>query len=263
MNPMYRVWWRFLMDLRSTVRYLAERFPKVAPWGVRLRSVLHLAIGNPIQAVGLLDCVLLWRAYDIEFRWLGVGFAVLCAVVEIYHRLAFRSGGVLVGWREAWRLRRRWPGDWAAVAAKTSRVQAEVGTSKEPIASAVLRPIADHPKLSCLPRVEWPVVSWWVGPPPGRSLAALDELATVLAANISHVSDVVVDYERENDSHGRLIMTFDDVLSRPSSPSWGNRKVELAPVDDLPDDGFDAAIQELDEVEAVYPPLRVIEGEAG
>ena len=141
----------------------------------------------------------------------------------------------MIGWREAWRFRRRWPNDWATVAAKTARVQAEVGTSKEPIASAVLRPVADHPKMSWLPRIEWPVVSWWVGPPPGRSLAALDELAVVLAANISRVSDVVVDYERENDSHGRLIVSFDDVLGRPSSPTWatGNRSDRSAPVDDL------------------------------
>ncbi len=261
MNPVYRVWWRFLMDLRPTVRYLAERFPKVAPWGVRLRSAVHLAIGNPIQTLAAVDCVLLWLKFDIEFRWLGLGLLAVCAVAELHHRVFFGSGGWLVGWREAWRLRRRWPNDWATVAAKTARVQAEVGTSKEPISSAVLRPIADHPKLSCRPRVEWPVVSWWVGPPPGRSLAALDELAVVLAANISHVSDVVVEYERENDSHGRLIMSFDDVLARPSTPRWSAKPPSLKLVDDLPGSDLDEAIRELDETEPpAFPPLRIVDG---
>ena len=74
--------------------------------------------------------------------------------------------------------------------------------------------------MSWWPRIEWPVVSWWVGPPPGRSLAALDELTTILAANISRADDIHVDYERENDSHGRLIVSFADVLGEPSSPTW-------------------------------------------
>ena len=231
MNPLYRVWWRFLMDLRPLVRFAAERFPKLAPWAVRARSVAHWLVGNPIQTLAAVDGLLVWRYFDVPLRWVLVAFGVVCVFVEVAHRVCFRSGCWFVAWRETWRLRRRWPGDWATVAAKTARVQAEVGTSKEPIASAVLRPIADHPKLSWLPRVEWPVVSWWVGPPPGRSLAALDELAVILAANISHVSDVVVEYERENDSHGRLIMSFDDVLARTSTPRWS------APVPTIGDDG--------------------------
>lgn len=263
MNPLYRVWWRFLMDLRPMVRYMAERFPKATPWFVRLRSVLHIAIGNPIQTLGVAGSVWSWLSFGVEFRRAAAGLITLCVLIEVYHFVFFRSGGWLIGWREAWRLRRRWPQDWAIVAAKTSRVQAEVGTSKEPIASAVLRPIADHPKLSCLPQIEWPVVSWWVGPPPGRSLAALDDLATVLAANISHVSDVMVEYERENDSHGRLFMSFDDVLARPTTPSWGNQPAPLTPVDDLPDDSLDAAIRDLDDTTPGLPVFRVIDGEAG
>ena len=262
MNPLYRVWWRFLMDLRPMVRFLAERLPKLAPWGVRLRVVFHWIVGNPVQALAIFDGFLLWQVTDIDGRLIAATAALLCLAMEIYHRVAFRSGGLLVGWREAWRVRRRWPNDWAIVAAKTARVQAEVGTSKEPISSAVLRPVADHPKMSWLPKVEWPVVSWWVGPPPGRSLAALDELAVVLAANISHVSDVTVDYERENDSHGRLIMSFDDVLAQPSSPEWSPKPKTLTPAVE-PLDDLDAAIQDLDQTETAYPPLRVIEGEAG
>ena len=264
MTPLYRVWWRFLMDLRPLVRYSAERLPKVAPWGVRVRVLLHWMVGNPIQTLAAVDGYLIWRTTDIGGRWILAVVAGVWLLMEIYHRFAFTAGGMLVGWREAWRIRRRWPADWAAVAAKTARVQAEVGTSKEPIASAVLRPVADHPKLSWLPQIEWPVVSWWVGPPPGRSLVALDELATVLAANISHVSDVVVEYERENDSHGRLVMSFDNVLGRPSSPTWRRTpKLQAVPTADL-DDDLDAAVEAFDQdQQPVFPPLRVIEGEAG
>ena len=55
MNPIYRGWWRLLMDLRPMVRYLAERFPKLAPWGVRLTGrVLHRLVGNPVQVLVVL-----------------------------------------------------------------------------------------------------------------------------------------------------------------------------------------------------------------
>ncbi len=192
MNPVYRAWWRLLMDLRHLPRFFAERFPKVAPWAVRLRSLLHWLVGNPIQSLVAVAGLYVWRLGALPGRWFMGLVLVVHLVVELYCHLCFDRGGWLIGWRAAWRIRRRWPADWAAVAAKTTRVQAEVGTSREPIASAVLRPVADHPKLSWRPRIEWPVVSWWVGPPPGRSLASLDELTVVLAANISHVADVEV-----------------------------------------------------------------------
>jgi len=255
-NPLYRAWWRMLMDLRPVVRFLAERFPKLAPWTVRFRSVLHLAVGNPLQTLVGADVLLLWLLFDLPVRWLIATFVVVCVLVEVAHRIGYRTGCWLTGWREAWRFRRRWPSDWASVAAKTTRVQAEVGTSKEPIASAVLRPIADHPKLSWWPQIEWPVVSWWVGPPPGRSLAALDELTTILAANVSRAADIHVDYERENDSHGRLIVSFADVLSQPSSPTWGTGN---GPTDDQVDDDLTNAIDDFDQTR---PALRLIEGDA-
>ena len=264
MNPLYRAWWRALMDLRPMVRFLAERFPKLAPWGIRFRWLCHWVTGNPLQVLISVELVVLWHVREWPARWVLVGFALFCLVVEAIHRLGIRSGSWFAGWREAWRFRRRWPSDWAGVAAKTERVQAEVGTSKEPIASAVLRPVADHPKLSWWPRIEWPVVSWWVGPPPGRSLAALDELAVILAANISRACDVQVDYERENDSHGRLIVSFADVLGEPSSPTWaiGGTPPTPAPLAVVDDSSF--AIEAPDQVEhvAVHPPLRVVEGDA-
>lgn len=261
MNPVYRVWWRLLMDLRPLVRFTAERLPKLAPWAVRVRIVLHWIVGTPVQAVALVSGLTVWISTDLPGRLVLLAVAVVFLMMELYHLLAFQAGGLLVGWREAWRIRRRWPSDWAAVAAKTPRVQAEVGTSKEPIASALLRPVADHPKLSWLPRIDWPVVSWWVGPPPGRSLVALDELAVVLAANISHVSDVQVEYERENDSHGRLIMSFADVLARPSAPGWGRRSPALSPANG---EDLTAAIEAFDnDRRTTYPPLRIVDGEAG
>jgi hypothetical protein len=212
-------------------------------------------VGNPIQTLAGVDALLLWWLFAWPGRWLLAGFVAICLVAEIVHRLGYRNGFWLVGWREAWRLRRRWAGDWAGIAAKTTRVQAEVGTSKEPIASAVLRPIADHPKLSWWPRIEWPVVSWWVGPPPGRSLSGLDELTTVLAANISRAADVYVEYERENDSHGRLIVSFAEVLARPSSPTWATEAIAV----DQADDDLEAAIDAFDQER---PALRLIDGEA-
>ena len=92
------------------------------------------------------------------------------------------------------------------------------------------------------------------------SLAALDELAVVLAANISHVADVRVEYERESDSHGRLIMSFDDVLAAPSSPAWATASPTIALVEE-PSDDLGEAIAVFTEEPALRPPLRVIDGE--
>ena len=262
MNPIYRMWWRLLLDLRPLVRFFAERFPKLAPWFVRARTLLHWLVGNPIQTMVAGVAVMLWWDLHLPARWLLGGLLAVHVVVIVYCRVTFTRGSWLGAWREAWRIRRRWPSDWAAVAAKTARVQAEVGTSKEPIASAVLRPVADHPKLSWLPRVEWPVVSWWVSPPPGRSFESLDELTVVLAANISHISDIELDYERENDSHGRLIVSFQDVLARTSTPEWIDPESTVT-LGDLDNDELTDALADFDHDQAeAFPPLRVVDGEA-
>ena len=222
MNSLYRIWWRLLMDLRPLVRYLAERFPHLAAPAVRLRTLGHFIIGSPAQlSVSIYSCIV-WAVAD-SFAWGFVAWLTTAVAVELMFQFVRARGGHpllvwLVGWREAWRVRRRWPADWAIVAAKTTRVQAEVGTSKEPMASARLRPIADHPKMSWWPGISWPVVSWWIGPPPGRSFVALDEVTALLAANISHCINVAVDFDRESDSYGRLVVTFDDPLATTIDP---------------------------------------------
>ncbi len=97
MNPLYRVWWRLLMDLRPTVRYLAERLPKLAPWAVRLRVVLHTIVGHPIQSVAVFDGLLLWKLFGWPGRPVLAGVLALVVVMEIYHRVGFKSGGWLIG----------------------------------------------------------------------------------------------------------------------------------------------------------------------
>ncbi len=245
MNPIYRIWWRLLMDLRPLARYSAERFPHLASPAVRLRTVAHFMVGSPWHPVISVYGLVLWNLFG-SFVWGFIAWASSAVAVELVFQVVRARGGHavlvwLVGWREAWRVRRRWPADWAMVAAKTTRVQAEVGTSKEPIASARLRPIADHPKMGWLPRVEWPVVSWWAGPPPGRSFAALEDVTAPLAASISHCIDVAVDFDRESDSHGRLIVTFDNPLAAAVAPAvpeidLSTERPTVAPDPDAVDD---------------------------
>ena len=240
------------MDLRPLVRYLADRFPHLAAPTVRLRSLAHFVVGSPAQVLVSVYATAVWSLVG-SFRW-GFGAWLTAAVaVELVFQFVRARGGHpvlvwLVGWREAWRVRRRWPADWAIVAAKTTRVQAEVGTSKEPIASARLRPIADHPKMSWLPTVNWPAVSWWVGPPPGRSFVALDDVSALLAANISHCIDVAVDFDRESDSFARLVVTFDDPLATTIEPpvdlgaGWPaaiDRESDRPRLMVVPDDGWE------------------------
>ncbi len=121
MNPMYRAWWRALMDLRPLLRFLAERLPKLVPWTIRARSLAHLFVGNPIQTLAGLDAASLGLVLGWPARPLLIGFIGVVFVVEITHRVFYRSRCWLIGWREAWRFRRRWPSDWAGVAAKTAR----------------------------------------------------------------------------------------------------------------------------------------------
>ena len=237
MNLLYRIWWRCLMDLRPVARYSAERFPHAAAPALRMRAVAHLVVGNPLQALASSYGVGVWAIAG--FWWGFVAWLTAAIAVELVFQVIRERGGPaalvwLVGWREAWRVRRRWPADWAIVAAKTMRVQAEVGTSQEPMAPARLRPIADHPKMSWWPRMAWPVVSWWVGPPPGRSFIALEQVVGQLAANISHCVDVAVDFNRESDSYGRLVVTFADPLSEASRPAFPSIDDDLAAVLEFP-----------------------------
>lgn len=220
MNMAHRMWWRALMDLRPIIRFLAERFPKLAPVAVRLRTLAHVTVGNPVQTILLAIALRLWAEHLVSFRVVGGVAALLFVSLEIWHRRGFETGagGWSVGWRESWRLRRRWPAGWAEQAAKTRAIQAEVGTSKEPVASAALRPVADHPKMGCWPTVNWPQVSWWVGPPPGRTFAQFDEVLDVLATNNPRVVGYELDYDRITDSFARLTVSFRSVLDEAIAP---------------------------------------------
>lgn len=236
MNVVRLGWWRLLMDLRPMIRFLAERFPRWASPAVRTRTLMHLAVGNLLHLAVSVYGIIIWSAAG--FWWGFAAWATAATAIEVALQVVRSRRGPamlvwLAGWREAWRVRRRWPADWAIVAAKTTRVQAEVGTSKEPIASARLRPVADHPKMSWWPRVEWPAVSWWVGPPPGRSFAALDDVVRPLAANISHCVDVAVEFERESDSYGRLIVTFADPLQTTLHPDPFQVDAEILALPDV------------------------------
>ncbi len=243
------------MDLRPLVRYVTIRHWSLRQIGVHSRIVAHLLVGNPHQVIIAFYGLAIWDAYNSLFAGLAAwaSTAVAAELVLQFIRLRGTSptGLLLVGWREAWRVRRRWPADWAVVAAKTNAVQAEVGTSEEPKAPPS-RPVLDHPKLSWVPVINWPVVSWWVGPPPGRSFRALEVTTAILAANISHCLDIRVDYDRPSDSYGRLFITFDEV---------GAETNQMPPVDDDPGPDVTIGGPPTDPM-PVPPPLRLVRQDA-
>ena len=86
MNPLYRLWWQFLMELQPLLRYGAERLPRLAPWGVRLRSVLHWMAGNPIQTLAAVDGLVLWPLVGVRWRWLLLLLVVIHVAVGIVQR---------------------------------------------------------------------------------------------------------------------------------------------------------------------------------
>ena len=219
MNPFHSIWWRVCDDGRSVVRYLAGRNRKLAVWGVLSRWALHLLAGNPLHVAAALvsaACAVLLPG-PLALSVLVVLVAAL-ALFEIWFQwmLIERRGSWMHGWRLWFRVRRAIPAEWAESAVKTKGVKSVVGGERR--MSAQLRPVADHPKVAWLPRIEWPVVSAWVGHPPGRTMSAAIDFQKTLAANILRVDNLEFDFERERDSVGRIIVTFVDVLSVPVAP---------------------------------------------
>lgn len=253
------------MDLRPLVRYVAERSWPLRQQAVRARVVVHLLAGNPHQLIIASYGLAIWDAYGSFLAGI-LAWASMAVAAELVLQFVRMRGNspillMLVGWREAWRVRRRWPSDWAVVAAKTINVQAEVGTSEEPKAPP-FRPICDHPKMSWIPHIEWPVITWWVGPPPGRSFHALEATTSILAANISHCQQIKVEFARASDSFGRLIMVFDEIIGRPDwLPPFGD-----SPRTDHGTGGPDTGGPQTDwsgpDPADASPPLRLVPKEA-
>ena len=97
MNPLYRVWWRFLMDLRPLVRFLAERLPKLAPWArpaPRRSSTGSSATRSRPSSSSTAPAAL------ARLRLAGPlarspSSLVVCVLMEIYHRVGFRTGALV------------------------------------------------------------------------------------------------------------------------------------------------------------------------
>lgn len=224
-------WWNGLWRLRPLGRSLLAR-TGWAGYAVMARNTWHWTIAN---ALTLTIKTLLW----VLFTWCPLpwclGFDITlyvalawAAVFQLLFVLATNGGATgrvlmrpwvaqkVFGWKLAWRFRSRWPMEWAIPANKTRTVQAEVGTTSE--ATVTIRPVFDAPKMSWWPQIEWPVISWWVSPPPGRTFAQFDAVLEVLSSNIANVVDITLDYERSSSSIGRLSVLFDDPLAIPLLP---------------------------------------------
>ncbi|MEM9656442.1 MAG: hypothetical protein AAGA65_30480 [Actinomycetota bacterium] len=224
-------WWYGLWRLRPVGRAILARTGWAA-WAVMLRNAWHWVIANAatLTIKGGMWAVFSWcplpwcLAFDITL------YATLAwaAVFQLLFVLATNGGApgrllmqyricrAVFGWKLAWRFRSRWPMEWAIPANKTRTVQAEVGNTSE--ATVTIRPVFDAPKMSWWPEIEWPVVTWLVSPPPGRTFAQFDAVLDVLASNIANVVDISLDYDRSSSSVGRLSILFDDPLSMPILP---------------------------------------------
>ena len=258
-----KVWWNLLWGFQSFGRIAAGRFRKTTVVLMALRVVAHWAVGA--WPVLLVKAVAWWllggRTALIITGVFGVVSFVVYALATNGERdmSAGASGSIArwlmamrwvrgpVAWKLAFRTRGRWPGDWARPAAKTRAVQAEVGTARE--ARVTIRPVLDHPKISWLPKIEWPVVSWWVSPPPGRSFEEFDRMLPVLAANMINVVAIELDYERSTSSIGRMSVLFADPLADVGEPVWDT------PVSDSPSNGVTEPV--FDDSDGLAPVIPI------
>jgi hypothetical protein len=243
-------WWYGLWRLRPSGRLFLAR-SGLASWAVGLRSVWHWVFANiyviafklgllALSLYGLLPSPM--TELDVSLVLVGTSTAV---IFGLYHLatsggqisstlMRYRVCRVVFGWKLGWSLRSRWPMEWAIAAAKTRPVQAEVGSSSE--TAVVIRQVFDAPKLSWWPQIDWPAISWWVSPPPGRTFEQFEAVLDVLASNIPNAVGIELEYERATSSIGRLSILFDDPLAEPVRPDYhGTVNGGLAQVVDLDD----------------------------
>lgn len=228
-----RAWWFSLWGLRPVGRMFLAR-TGWAGVAVTLRNGWHWVFGNVFS---LSLKILLWVVFSMSPLPWDIGWDIALAFTAVYglsfmllFQLATNGGApsrwimrfrvcrIVFGWRLGWRFRARWPMEWTVASTKTRAVQAEVGTTAE--ATVTIRPVFDAPKLSWWPRIEWPAISWWVSPPPGRTFEQFDAMLDVLASNMANVVSVSLEYERSSSSIGRLTVLFDDPLAEPVLPAY-------------------------------------------
>ena len=229
MGPVRRWWWDALLGRRRHLQFFVERWPRWAGRLVRARAFAHFLVGN-VHATAAMTGLAAAVMFGASSWWLMAAAAVWWLVAEVvlkavlYVRTSQPAVGVLlwlVGWREGWSLRSVFPAVWAEVAHRTQAVQAEVGSAGggEPRPPGRLRPVGDHPKLSWLPQVVWPRVSFWCSPPPGRAFAAWEAVLAELAASFPKVDAIVLDYGASAASEGRVTFIFIDRLTETPGPA--------------------------------------------
>ncbi len=255
-------WWNGLWKMRPAGRLLLRR-PKWAARAVTGRNAWHWILAN---LVSLAVKAVLWIAFDPKVALiLGAAYALMFFLA---YSLATNGGPpsrflmrwricrAVFGWKLAWRFRARWPMEWSIGAAKTRAVQAEVGTSAEP--AVTIRPIFDAPKMSWWPQMQWPVISWWVSPPPGRTFAQFESMLDVLASNLTNVVGLTLDYERSTSSIGRLSVLFDDPLADPIVPDYHVANDDPAFAEDPIEPAEDMSVEDLADVVDLRP-LRLVQ----
>jgi len=218
--PLYRVWWPVLDITRLCARALVERWraSPLFPLAFGFRIVGHLLAANP------------WAALPLTLLWL-VGVSRPIVLAGAVWMLAVEAGLRLLERRSRWvawvlfarrglGFRRRWPRRWDDYAGRTRRVQAETG--KEPSTPVRYRPIVDHPRISWpfLVNLDEGSVSFLVGPPPDRTFGDLAQALPALAAGLSWVESVELDYETARSSFGELRVFFADPLAKVQAASW-------------------------------------------
>ena len=165
----------------------------------------------------------------IVWLWVGPSQLVLGLVLAalwamevglVVSRLRGPRPAALTLWRSAWRFHRQWPRVWADCAGKSREVQGFDGSRRGESRAGAVRPVVDHPRMPWRFWFRWPVITFRVGVAPGRTFAQFDRVVAAMAANMTWVHALELEYGTDRDSFALLHVALTDVLITPGRPTW-------------------------------------------
>ncbi len=189
------------------ITFLTKKYARTAQMVLAARWVGHVVAGRP------------WLVFAGWFTFTAGASTGVVMVVIAEALLMFVAPASFRRWRDAWAFRRRWPVLWASA---QKRRPDDVAVGKH----GPVRPMTVCPRLPLwsgdgfYPRVTDVAALFVVKPASGQTLADVAQLGQVIAAQVSSISNVAVEFDTATQTSGRLLVTFVDVFETSEAPRW-------------------------------------------